>query len=226
MSSVWEHSRAKGSGLLVLLAIADFANDSGVAWPSIDTIAKKARTGVRRTQDLVKELESLGELQVSYQKARFGCNLYTVQKLHLPRKDSTPQSLQEGCNVESPDCTPGGAIQSLQIAPDPSGTVSTRQEPPYPPQAGGEGSEAVAHSGGDSEKRARGRDTTSKRVFVLKQALGVVESQMSAWEDKKKKRGQLDEAGSAALAGLRKKQVAIRAEMLRVTGWADEKVNS
>ncbi len=29
MSAVWRYSKAKGSALLVLLAIADFANDQG-----------------------------------------------------------------------------------------------------------------------------------------------------------------------------------------------------
>ena len=40
-SAIWEYSQAKGSELLVMLAIADNADDHGKAYPSIQYIAKK-----------------------------------------------------------------------------------------------------------------------------------------------------------------------------------------
>ena len=48
MARVWEWSAASGGGLLALLAIADFANDNGVAWPSLSVLAAKARLSVRQ----------------------------------------------------------------------------------------------------------------------------------------------------------------------------------
>jgi len=40
---VWDHSAASGSFLLMLLAIADFADDDGNAYPSVPTLARKCR---------------------------------------------------------------------------------------------------------------------------------------------------------------------------------------
>jgi hypothetical protein len=41
MTQVWERSQHKGRALLLILAIADNANDQGLAYPSAKTLAKK-----------------------------------------------------------------------------------------------------------------------------------------------------------------------------------------
>ena len=63
MARVWELSSASGGGLLALLAIADFANDNGVAWPSLSVLAAKARLSVRQLCTVLDELEKTGELK-------------------------------------------------------------------------------------------------------------------------------------------------------------------
>jgi DNA-binding Lrp family transcriptional regulator len=79
MTRVWEHSRHKGSELLVLLAIADFAHDDGSnAFPSIGTLAKKTRLSVRSVQDILRKLERSGELRVDYEAGPGGTNVYQV----------------------------------------------------------------------------------------------------------------------------------------------------
>jgi len=40
-SWVWENSPLEGTSLLIHLALADGANDAGVTWPSVQTIATK-----------------------------------------------------------------------------------------------------------------------------------------------------------------------------------------
>lgn len=64
MNAVWEHSPAKGSELLLLLALADSANDSGLAYPSVTTLAQKIRMGKRNTQYLLKKLEADGLIAI------------------------------------------------------------------------------------------------------------------------------------------------------------------
>jgi hypothetical protein len=49
--------------LLALLAIADFANDNGVAWPALSVLAAKARLSVRQLCTVLDELEMAGELK-------------------------------------------------------------------------------------------------------------------------------------------------------------------
>ncbi len=60
---VWEESQQKGSALLLLLALADYAHDDGTnAFPSVPTLAKKTRLGRRNIQLLLRKLEEAGEV--------------------------------------------------------------------------------------------------------------------------------------------------------------------
>ena len=78
MSKVWDNSTQKGSTLLLLLAIADFADENGRAWPSIETLAKKIRMSTRSAQMMVRRLVEDGELQVEQNAGPHGCNVYHV----------------------------------------------------------------------------------------------------------------------------------------------------
>ena len=79
MNRVWQHSRAKGSELLLLLAIADFAKDDGSgAWPSVETLAHKTRLSDRNVQYLVDKLVAAGELDVKQGVGRGRANVYSV----------------------------------------------------------------------------------------------------------------------------------------------------
>lgn len=64
VAPVWRYSEAKGTALLVLLALADNANDDGFAWPSLDTIAAKCRISKRQTIRVIDALAQSGELAV------------------------------------------------------------------------------------------------------------------------------------------------------------------
>jgi len=63
MARVWAHSQATGGGLLVMLALADFANDEGECWPHVATLAEKARLKMRAVQYLLPKLEAAGEIR-------------------------------------------------------------------------------------------------------------------------------------------------------------------
>ncbi|MBP8291734.1 MAG: helix-turn-helix domain-containing protein [Caldilineaceae bacterium] len=67
-----------GSALLMLLAIADHANDDGVCWPSISTLAEKARVKPRQAQNLITQLRESGELSVRTGKGRNNTSIYVV----------------------------------------------------------------------------------------------------------------------------------------------------
>lgn len=76
MSRVWKYSQHSGSALLVLLAIADYARDDGSAWPSITTLAEKARISERQTIRIIKKLERSEELRVTHR--RHAGNFYMI----------------------------------------------------------------------------------------------------------------------------------------------------
>lgn len=79
MSQVWAHSKAEGSTLLCALAIADFANDRGEAFPSVNTLAEKCRISERSVQYAVAKLVELGELEIEPNAGRSGTNLYRIR---------------------------------------------------------------------------------------------------------------------------------------------------
>jgi hypothetical protein len=84
MSRVWEHSQAGGTELLLLLAIADYSDERGYAYPSVPTLSRKIRMSSRNTQYLLQKLEASGELEIKRGAGRGGSNLYRVKILHPP----------------------------------------------------------------------------------------------------------------------------------------------
>ena len=66
MTGVWSYSKAQGTDLLVLLALADIANDEGECWPSISYISKKCRIGSRTAQRHIRNLAEIGEVVVIF----------------------------------------------------------------------------------------------------------------------------------------------------------------
>lgn len=105
MSHVWKHSQAKGGDLLVLLAIADFADDSGTAYPSIATLGLKARLDGRNVQRSIRRLITAGELTLSERQGPHGTNLYQVANCH-----------PANCH---PGILPGGVCDMGPLAPAP-----------------------------------------------------------------------------------------------------------
>lgn len=79
MNWVWEHSPAKGNCRLVLLAIADCADDNGMnAFPSKQKLADKTLLDVSTIRRVVRRLEESGLLSVDRSTERGRANVYTV----------------------------------------------------------------------------------------------------------------------------------------------------
>lgn len=62
ITHVWKHSTQKGSALLMMLALADYADENGECWPSLTTLARKARMGKRNVQKILDRLEAAGDI--------------------------------------------------------------------------------------------------------------------------------------------------------------------
>lgn len=77
-SNVWKCSRARGSALCIMLALADYANHDGQAWPAIETLAQKARVSPRTVQKEIKTLARMGEISISEGTGPNGVNVYTI----------------------------------------------------------------------------------------------------------------------------------------------------
>lgn len=57
MVEVWQKQGLTSTEKLVLLALADWANDEGLCWPSIETLAQKTSLVKRSVSRIIKELE-------------------------------------------------------------------------------------------------------------------------------------------------------------------------
>ena len=112
MSWIWKNSPTSGSERLILLAIADSANDEGVAWPSMETLAKKANLSRRYVIDILAKLEDEKHLAIERRRdgPRNKSNIYTVlmvNKPSLPSEESITKGSEEALtrvvNHTSPD---------------------------------------------------------------------------------------------------------------------------
>lgn len=69
MTRVWKYSTQHGNALLVLLAIADMADDFMVCYPGKGHLANKCRLGKRAINAIITKLVESGELQVYHRRA-------------------------------------------------------------------------------------------------------------------------------------------------------------
>jgi pyocin large subunit-like protein len=75
INAVWKHSQQKKSGALVVLqAIADYANADGIAWPAVATLARKTRMSKQNLQRWLSALQRDGELRILRNQGRHGTN--------------------------------------------------------------------------------------------------------------------------------------------------------
>lgn len=131
ISWVWERSRAEGTDRLVLLAIADSANDDGGnAWPSVATLAGKAKVSERTVQRSIRALVLLGEVSVDQNAGWHGTNVYTVRT--DPRLDDTPDS-------PSPRQSARATRGARKGDRDDTRTVKNRPSTPIAPAGAGHG---------------------------------------------------------------------------------------
>lgn len=104
MARVWAHSQHEGGELLAMLALADFANDEGECWPSLEVLAQKARLTKRQTCKVLGKLEAAGEIR--RERSTGGRNRRTRYFIVLnPTENSEIKTVKkEHCNNNSVFC--------------------------------------------------------------------------------------------------------------------------
>lgn len=96
MTQVWDSTEAKGTDRLVLLAIADSADDDGSnAWPSMARLAHKARVSERTVQRSIRTLETMGLLAIED-------NAGGTANTRPDRRPNRYTVLVEGCQSVTP----------------------------------------------------------------------------------------------------------------------------
>lgn len=84
MQEVWQSAPVSGGTLLVLLAIADSADEtSRTCFPGIENLAHKARLSERQVKRVIAELTDLAIIHVDRNASPFKTNLYRISDPHL-----------------------------------------------------------------------------------------------------------------------------------------------
>ena len=145
MSAVWQLSEYSKEKLLVLLALADWANDDGVCWPSMLLIAEKARITERGAKGIMHQLISDGVVEVlDAGGGRGNVPRYRVlppvkgepASPFMPNEPATSQAVKgepaspfmasERVNVEAQRVN----VEAVKGEPDDIAIRKNRQEPP------------------------------------------------------------------------------------------------
>lgn len=113
MSDVWARSRYGGERLLLMLAIADAANESNgcTAWPSMAYLGKKTRVSGRYVTKLIKEMcdEPRPELKLVKAGGGRSANTYLIM---IDNLGDTPEQVGGGVQVFTPEHTGGGGVNT------------------------------------------------------------------------------------------------------------------
>lgn len=151
MTHVWEHSHHKGSALLMLLAIADHANDDGQCWPSLPRLAARCRVGKRQAIKLIQFLEGAGAISVRHGRGRGRASVYTIKGVpQCTFYHGSPLQSDVSTGNGEPECTFSakkvhsraekvhssvvkGELQNTPTIIDPS---ENQKDPPLPPPRG------------------------------------------------------------------------------------------
>lgn len=134
---VWNRSESRNGARLVMLALADRADDNGCSWPSIDDLAERTKLTPRAVQKGIATLVEIGELEVENGGGRHRSNRYRI--IPKPRTldgvtDDKPRTLDGVSAQETPNSahkTPNFEAETLNFAT--RNPVQSSPEPPLEP---------------------------------------------------------------------------------------------
>lgn len=96
MTLVWDTEIGPATKRLVLLALADSANDEGMTWPLMGTLARRAACGLSTARRVVAELEAEGWLDRKERRVERDRNQSNIYQLNVPAIEGAARSWREG----------------------------------------------------------------------------------------------------------------------------------
>lgn len=112
MARVWSLDNLEPLEKLVMLAVADFSDDDGKAWPSIRTIARKSSLSEDSVRRKLRNLKKAGLVSITARKDHTGRDRSNLFRL-FPNPSLKLSDLSEsGSRLPSPPATQEGSCQS------------------------------------------------------------------------------------------------------------------
>ena len=129
---VLDESPATGTDLLVLIALADFADENGCCWPSVIRLAHRARVSERTARRCLRTLESIGQIVTDISGNGRSSSRYRLTF-------AAPLGFSTGAVKLTPgqSDTPDTGVRSGGTQPCPPNGHRTTKNPPTPRTAGG-----------------------------------------------------------------------------------------
>lgn len=96
MSAVFENETLGPTERLIMLALADHADDAGVCYPSIARLCRRTGLKERSVQTNIRKLVDAGYIRIEERAGRNGANVYHVTATpaaDAPRTKCTPQEM-------------------------------------------------------------------------------------------------------------------------------------
>jgi hypothetical protein len=97
LNAVFQHSKSEGLARLIMLSIADRADDRGRAFCGAGDLSRRANADRRNVFRSLKTLRATGELEVMPRKGIGGCNAYriTLDQWHNATSGNTSLGAQK-----------------------------------------------------------------------------------------------------------------------------------
>jgi len=133
MSRVFDLRLSSVTTKMVLLVLADNANEQGFCWPSIATVARKSGLCERSVQHQLKLLEALTLVERTERNGH--SSIYQLVLENPTPVDSPPQDV----HPTPADCAPGGergappGVNVVHPEPSVEPSIEPSKEPPVPP---------------------------------------------------------------------------------------------
>lgn len=137
IARVWERSGAKGADLLVLLAIADYAEEDGRnSWPTETKLAAKSRMSDRGVRKILGRLVAMGELAIEKND-----DARRVRDGHCPRR------FMHVLCCRQPEQRSGSNRNSVPVQQEQRSGSNRNSVPVQPEQRSGSGDRRTGTSG-------------------------------------------------------------------------------
>lgn len=176
IQSILNHSQSEGGARLVMIALADRADDTGLCWPSVMDIARRSRLSRGQVFRHLKSLEEMGELKRVKAGGGGSTNTYQIEVDPSRRRDG-------GGSAHATGTRSAGATGGVAPArPEPSLNRHTPVEdcaqhpvygdgggvlvPPAPAIGTGRSAKSPTGSGPASSRRFTARQTESVDAFI------------------------------------------------------------
>jgi hypothetical protein len=201
MTCVWANGPSASTDRFVLLALADYANDDGICWPSVAGLMAKTCMSERGVQTVLRRLVAGGFLQISAGGGRSNNNTYTIktpqqtaetphQKPRIsqqtphdvpPLEAETPQQTTETPHLTALNPAPG--------APEPSITIIEPSEKKVCATRFDEFWKVYPHRGGAKKGRKPAEVSYSRSIRSGASEQDIIDGAMRSAMDRQVKAG-------------------------------------